>query len=180
WWLAVSQVVIVLAVAAGLSAYAIGRLHDLADEQGKSRVQLAGAMAREDVRRMSEDALTQVRVLADRPTLERLLAEGHPEQIALFLRRFCDANTIDGCAVFDSGNLVAQSGTPVPMLGAAAQLMGHPTARVFVIRLLGDRLGATLTRQVGLPVRLVDYRTFAKAPVDALTALHTRGLADGN
>jgi len=205
WWLAVSQVIIVLAVAGGLSAYAIGRLHDLADEQGKSRVQLAGAMAREDVRRMSEDALTQVRVLADRPTLERLLAEGHPEQIALFLRRFCDANTIDGCAVFDSGNLVAQSGTPVPwsevadasveqgpsflaappgapnpMLGAAAQLMGHPTARVFVIRLLGDRLGATLTRQVGLPVRLVDYRTFAKAPVDALTALHTRGLADGN
>ncbi|HEY2592173.1 MAG TPA: ATP-binding protein [Steroidobacteraceae bacterium] len=205
WWLALSQVIVVLGVAGGLSAYAIGRLHDLADEQGTSRVQLAGAMAREDVRRMSEDALTQVRVLADRPTLERLLAEGHPEQIALFLRRFCDANTIDGCAVFDSGNLIAQSGTPIPwsevadasmeqgpsflaappgapnpVLGAATQLTGHPTARVFVIRLLGDRLGATLTRQVGLPVRLLDYRAFAKAPVDAFTALHTRGLADGN
>src|SRR5690348_12421606 len=41
WWLAVSQVFIVLSVAGGISAYAIGRLHDLADEQGKSRVQLA-------------------------------------------------------------------------------------------------------------------------------------------
>ncbi len=205
WWLAVSQVIIVLSVAGGLSAYAIGRLHDLADEQGKSRVQLAGAMARENVRRMSEDAHTQARVLADRPTLGRLLAEGHAEQIALFLRRFCDADTIDGCAVFDAGKLVAQSGiavpwtdvadasveqgpsfltapaaAPAPMLGAAATVTGRPTAKVFVIRLLGDRLAATLTRQVGLPVRLVDYRAFAKAPVDALTALHTAGLADGN
>ncbi|MGH8258928.1 MAG: hypothetical protein ACREUG_04485, partial [Steroidobacteraceae bacterium] len=96
WWLAVSQVLIVLSVAGGISAYAIGRLHDLADEQGKSRVQLAGAMAREDLRRMSEDALTQVRVLAGRSTLERLLSENRPEQLALFLRRFCGADTIDG------------------------------------------------------------------------------------
>jgi len=205
WWLAISQVIVVLGVAGGISAYAIGRLHDLADEQGKSRVQLAGAMAREAVRRMSEDALTQVRVLADRPTLDRLLAEGHSEQITLFLRRFCDADTIDGCAVFDAGNLVAQSGTPVPwkdvadssmeqgpsflaapagapspMLGAAATLTSRPTARVFVIRLLGDRVASTLTRQVGLPVSLIAYRSFAKAPVDPLTALHTAALADGN
>jgi signal transduction histidine kinase len=205
WWLAVSQAVIVFSVAGGISAYAIGRLHDLADEQGKSRVQLAGAMARENLRRMSEDALSQVRVLADRPTLERLLAESHPEQLTLFLRRFCEADTIDACAVFDAGTLVAQSGTPVPwaevadasmeqgpsflalptgapapMLGAGAQVTGRPTARVFIVRLLDDRLAAILTRQVGLPVRLVDYRAFAKAPVDALTALHTAGLADGN
>ncbi|MGH8217330.1 MAG: ATP-binding protein [Steroidobacteraceae bacterium] len=205
WALAVSQAIVVLAVVGGVSAYAIGRLHDLANEHGKSRVQLAGAMAREDVRRMSEDALTQVRVLADRPTLERLLAEGRTQQMALFLRRFCDADTIDGCAVFDAGNLIAQSGMPVPwsevadasqeqgpsflaappgaptpMLGAAAPLTGRPTARVFVIRLLGSRLAATLTRQVGLAVRLVDYRAFSKAPVDPLTALHTAGVDNGD
>lgn len=205
WWLAASQVVIVLSVAGGLSAYAIGRLHDLADEQGKSRVQLAGAMARENVRRMAEDVLTQARVLADRPTLARLLAEGHPEQTALFLRRFCDTDVIDACAVFDAGALVAQSGTPLewstvadaameqgpsfltvpasapaPMLGSAAPVTGRPGAKVFIVRLLDDKLAATLSRQVGLPVRLVDYRAFSKAPVDALTALHTAGLADGN
>ncbi|MGB6452595.1 MAG: ATP-binding protein [Steroidobacteraceae bacterium] len=206
WWLAVSQVTVVLLVAGGISFYAIGRLHDLADEGGKSRVQLAGAMAREDLRRMSEDALTQVRVLADRPTLQRLLAESPPEQTALFLRRFCEADiTIDGCAVIDGGKLVAQAGVPVPwsdivaasaeqgqtflavpaqatapMLGAAASVTGRPTAKVFIVRLLSDKLAGTLTRQVGLPVRLINYRTFASAPVDALTALHTAGLADGN
>ncbi len=206
WWLALSQVIVVLLVAGGISFYAIGRLHDLADERGKARVQLAGAMAREDLRRMSEDALTQVRVLADRPTLERLLADNHPEQTALFLRRFCEADiTIDGCAVLDGGKLVAQAGADVPwndvaaanmeqgqsflalpaqasapMLGAAATIAAHPTAKVYIVRLLNDKLAATLTRQVGLPVRLVNYRTFASAPVDALTALHTAGLADGN
>ncbi len=206
WWLAVSQVTVVLLVAGGVSFYAIGRLHDLADERGKSRVELAGAMAREDLRRMSEDALTQARVLADRPTLERLLADNHPEQTALFLRRFCEADiTIDACAVFDAGKLIAEAGAPVPwidvaaanteqgasflalpaqasapMLGAAATLTARPTAKVLIVRLLNDKLAATLTRQVGLSVQLVNYRTFASAPVDALTALHTAGLADGN
>ncbi len=206
WWLALSQVTVVLLVAGGISFYAIGRLHDLADERGKARVQLAGAMAREDLRRTSEDALTQVRVLADRPTLQRLLADNHPEQTALFLRRFCEADiTIDACAVLDDGKLIAQAGAPVPwndvaaanteqgpsflalpaeasapMIGAAAAVTGHPTAKVYIVQLLNDKLAGTLTRQVGLPVRLVNYRTFASAPVDALTALHTAALADGN
>ncbi|MGH8227630.1 MAG: ATP-binding protein [Steroidobacteraceae bacterium] len=207
-WLAASQVVIILLVAGGISFYAIGRLHDLANVEGKSRVELAGAMARENIRRMSEDALTEVRVLADRPTLERLLTpamESHPEQIALFLRRFCQADTIDACAVLDGGRLIAAAGMAVPwsdviaanaeqgqsflalpaqasapMLGAEATVTGHPTAKVYIVRLLADRMARTLTRQVGLPVRLVNYRTFAGAPVDALTALHTAGLADGN
>ncbi len=205
WWLVASQVTVVLLVAGGISYYAIGRLHDLADEEGKSRVQLAGAMAREDLRRASEDALTQVRVLADRPTLERLLMEARPEELVLFLRRSCTADVMDACAVFDSGMLVAQSGTqlpwsdiaaesaeqsqnfladpeqaPAPVLGAVAVVMGHPTAKVLAVRLLDDRMAASLSRQVGLPVRLVNYRTFAKSPVDALTALHTAGLADGS
>jgi signal transduction histidine kinase len=205
WWLVASQVAVVLLVAAGISAYAIARLHDLADEQGKSRVQLAGAMAREDVRRASEDALTQVRVLAGRPTLERLLMEARPEEIALFLRRFCSADVIDACAVFDNGMLIAQSGValpwndiaaesaeqgqtfladpaqaPAPLLGAFAPVPAHPSAKVLVVRLLDDRLAASLSRRAGLPVRLINYRSFARAPVDPLTALHTAGLADGN
>jgi signal transduction histidine kinase len=205
WWLVASQVAVVLLAAGGISFYAIGRLHDLADEQGKARVQLAGAMAREDLRRASEDALTQARVLADRPTLARLLMELRPEELSLFLRRSCAADVMDACAVFENGMLAAQSGAslpwndiaaesgeqgqsfladpvqaPAPVLGAAATVTGHPTAKVLVVRLLDDRVAASLTRQVGLPVRLVNYATFARAPVDALTGLHTAGLADGN
>jgi len=205
WWLVASQVAVVFLAAGGISFYAIGRLHDLADEQGKARVQLAGAMAREDVRRASEDALTQARVLADRPTLERLLMEMRPEELVLFLRRFCSSDVMDACALFENGMLAAQAGTalpwsdiaaeaaeqgqsfladptqsPAPVLGAAATVAGHPTAKVLIVRLLDDRMAASLTRQVGLSVRLVNYASFARAPVDAFTALHTAGLADGN
>ena len=46
WWLAASNVVIVLLVAAGISYFAIDMLRDLADSQQKIRVQLAGANSR--------------------------------------------------------------------------------------------------------------------------------------
>ena len=58
------NVAIVVLVVTGISIYAVGMLRDLADEQGKARVQLAGAIAREDLRRMGEDALSSARALA--------------------------------------------------------------------------------------------------------------------
>ncbi|MEB3067394.1 hypothetical protein, partial [Parvimonas micra] len=82
WWMVAIHVAIVLLVGGGISYSAVGMLHDLADEQGKSRVQLASAMAREDLRRNSEDALTAARTLADRPTLQRLLSEGRTDAIS--------------------------------------------------------------------------------------------------
>jgi len=204
WWLAASQVLVVLLVAGGISWYAIARLHDLADDQGKARVQLAGAMAREDLRRMLENAQTAARDLAERPTLPRLLTESPPEALVPLLRRFCQVDAIDACAVFDGPALIAQAGpsipwnaivaasaeqgasflavpadAPAPLLGGAATLAQRPSAKVFVVRLLDARLAATLSREVGVEVRLVNYRTFTAARVDALTALHTAGLADG-
>ncbi|HXA92677.1 MAG TPA: hypothetical protein VNU73_05470, partial [Steroidobacteraceae bacterium] len=205
WFLALSQVAVVLLVAGGIASYAVEQLRDLANQEGKARVQLAGAMAREDLRRMGEDALTSARVLADRPTLLRLLTENRPEALVPFLRRFCESETIDGCAVFDGTTLVAQAGpptipwsdvvaanaeqgqsflavpaqAPAPLLGAVASLTDRPTARVFIVRLLDAKVAQALSHQVGLEVRLVNYRTFTTAPVDALTSLHTAGLADG-
>ena len=46
FWIAAINVLIVLLVVGGISISAIGSLRDLADQQGQSRVQLAGAMAR--------------------------------------------------------------------------------------------------------------------------------------
>src|ERR1700726_2050364 len=89
WWLAAINVAIVLLVVGGISFSAIGMLRTLADEQGKARGQLAGAIAREDLRRLGEDTVTAAHVLADRPTLQRLVAEENPDPLALFLRRFC-------------------------------------------------------------------------------------------
>lgn len=204
WWLAASQVVVVLLVAGGISLYAMGMLRVLADEQGKARVQLGGAMAREDLRRLIEDAVTSARVLADRPTLSRLLSEGRPKALVPFLRRFCDPVDIDACAIFDGPTLVAQSGPDLPwgdivtsrteqgegfmsapaqarysVLGASAEVSGRPGARVFIVRQMDLRLASALARLTGLQVRLVNYRAYTAAPVDDFTSLHSAALADG-
>src|SRR5579871_4330388 len=91
WWMVAIHVIIVLVVGGGISYSAIRMLHDLADEQGKARVQLAGAMAREDLRRSAEDALTSARALAERTTLQRLLSEGRTDANDPLLRRSCEA-----------------------------------------------------------------------------------------
>ena len=205
WWLAAINVAIVLVVVGGISFSAIGMLRDLADEQGKARVQLAGAMAREDLRRLGEDAVTAAHVLADRPTLQRLVTEANPEALELFLRRFCQTEAINACAVFQGPALLAQAGETLPwneivtasaeqgesflaaptgtasaVVGAEASFGEGKEARVYIVRDLDVQLARTLSQHVGLPIRLINYRSFAAAPEDAFTGLHSSGLADGH
>jgi signal transduction histidine kinase len=204
WWMVAIHVAIVLLVGGGISYSAIGMLHDLANDQGKARVQLAGAMAREDLRRMVEDALSAARVLAERPTLQRLLTEGRTDAIEPILRRFCETGGMDACAVFSGTQLTSQSGPPLdwegivtasteqgatfmalpanvrmPVLGAYASLGDTEGTRVYVVRLLNDKLARALSQQVGLDVKLVDYRSFTNDPVNAFTPLYSASLADG-
>jgi signal transduction histidine kinase len=204
WWLVAVHVAIVLLVGGGISYSAIGMLRDLADDQGKARVQLAGAMAREDLRRMVEDAGTAAKVLADQPTLQRLLAQGRTDSIPSILRRACETGGMDACAIFSGTQLTAQSGPQLdwqgietdsteqgatfmalpanvrlPILGASASLGDTEGSKVFVARLLNEKLARSLTQQVGLEVKLVDYRSFTTDPVNAFTPLYSAALADG-
>ncbi|MGH8140887.1 MAG: histidine kinase dimerization/phospho-acceptor domain-containing protein [Steroidobacteraceae bacterium] len=204
WWMVAIHVAIVLLVGGGISYSATRMLHALADEQGKARAQLAGAMAREDLRRMGEDTLTAARALAERPTLQRLLAEGRSDAIPPLLRRSCEAAGIDACAVFAGTQLVAQSGpvldwegivtssteqgatflalpanVRVPVLGAYAGLGDTEGTRVFVVRLLNETMAKALSQRVGLEINLVDYRAFTNDPVNAFTPLYSASLADG-
>ena len=204
WWLVVIHVVIVLVAGGGITYSAYGMLRDLADEQGKSRVQLAGAMVREDLRRMAEDAGTAARVLADQPTLQRLLSQGRTDAIPPILRRACESGGMDACALFSGTQLTTQSGPTldwqgivtdsteqgatfmalpsnvrIPILGAYASLGDTEGSRIFVARLLDDKLARSLTQQVGLEVKLVDYRAFTNDPVNAYTRLYSAALADG-
>lgn len=204
WWLAAINVGLVVLVLGAISISAVGMLRDLADEQGKARVQLAGAIVREELRRIGEDGLSSARILAERPTLVRLLTTGRGEEAGPSLRRFCETGGIDACAVYENDQLVAQSGTPLPwdelvtarteqgeiflasptdapypVVGAAARMEGQTLRRVFVARLLDEELSRTLSEHVGLDVRLVNYRKFVAAPVDDFTPVHSAGLADG-
>ncbi len=203
-WLALTNVVIVLLVVTGISVSAIGMLRNLADDQGQARVQLAGAMAREDLRRYGEDTLNQARSLAERPTLQRLLAESRPGTVEPLLKRACETDTLDACAVFVGSNLIARTGAALPwdeilqasteqgerflaapsgggpaLLGAVAPLNANAGTRVIVIRLLGAKVEQRISERIGLPIRLLNYRNFTDAPVDAYTQLHSAGLSDG-
>jgi signal transduction histidine kinase len=204
WTLAAINFGTVVLVVAGISWFAVGMLRDLADEQGKARVQLAGAIAREDLRRMGEDALSAARILAERPALVRLLAESRTEAVPPLLKRFCETDVIDACAVFEGETLVAQSGPLIPwsdvvtaeseqgerflavpetlqypVLGAVTRMANRPNTRIFIVRLLDGELADVMTKHVGLEVRLLNYRTYTASPVDEFTPLHSAGLADG-
>jgi signal transduction histidine kinase len=205
WWLAASNVAIVLLVAAGISYFAIDMLRGLADSQQKVHVQLAGANAREEITRMAEDTLTYARVLAERPPLRRLLGESGREGLAPFLRRFCESSELDACAVFDGAQVLASSGVALPwpelyavaaeqgerfmavppgtqysVVGAGAKLPAqYASFSVLVVHLLDETLAAKLTEHSGMPVRLINYRAFNALPENAFTSLHSQALADG-
>lgn len=204
-WIAAINVLIVLLVVGGISISAIGSLRDLANQQGKSQVQLAGAMAREDLRRFSEDALTQAKSVADRQTLQRLLADRRAAGVGPYLRRSCNNDTITACAVFEGRTLVAQAGVSLPwtdiaasateqgerflavpantryaVLGASTQIGGATERRLYVARLFDEKLSKILTDRVGVQIRLISYRTFVEGKeVDDFTRLHSAGLSDG-
>jgi hypothetical protein len=125
-WIALINVAIVVLVVGGISISAIGSLQDLANQQGNARVQLAGAMAREDLRRYGEDALTQAKSVADRQTLQRMMADARSASLGLYLRRSCNSDTIVACAVFESGKLVAQAGVSLPWDEIAASAAEQP------------------------------------------------------
>ena len=205
WWLAASNVAIVLLVAAGISYFAIDMLRDLADSQQKVRVQLAGSNARQEITRMAEDTLTYARVLADRPPLGRLLSEPGREGLVPFLRRFCETSELEACVVFDGAQVVAAAGKELPwptiftvareqgerfmavptgtqfsVIGAVAKLPGqYSSFSVMVVHLLDEAVAATLSAHSGLPVRLINYRVFNALPDDEFTSLHSQSLTDG-
>ncbi|HET9861888.1 MAG TPA: ATP-binding protein [Steroidobacteraceae bacterium] len=205
WWLAASNVLIVLLVAAGIAYFAIDMLRGLADSQQKVRVQLAGANSRAEITRMAEDTLTHARVLAERPPLRRLIGEPGRQGLAPFLRRSCETNGLDACAVFDGAQVVAATGPDLPwpqlytvaaeqgerfmaappgteysVIGAVSRLPAQYTSfSVMVVHLLDEELAKVLTEHTGLPVRILNYRAFNATPVDDFTSLHSQALADG-
>ena len=204
WWLAAIHVALVLLVAGGITWSASRMLRQLADAQGKARVQLAATSVREELRRMGEDAHVAAQAIAEQPTPQRLLAEGHNEQLSGFLRRSCEPVALDACAVLSGKTVLAVSGPAldwqqvvtaaseqganflalpsrdyVPLLGARAAL-GDQGVTLYVARRLDQALARTLSTRVGAEVRLIDYRSYLNAPVGAFTPLYAAALADGH
>ena len=208
WLLAIINISLVLLVVGGISFSAVRLLRNLADNQGMVRVQYAGATAREELRKQSEDLLTETRDMAGRASLRRALAEDSPEGVEQLLRRACQTASADVCAMTQNGKVIVQTGNALPWkeifsanaeqgehfmltptgstdatMGAVARMPdggeGLNNLRLYVLRLLDASVAKTLSERVGLDVRLVNYREFATAPADAFTQLHSSALSDG-
>ena len=195
---------LLLVAIVALALGGVGLLREQAEEQALSRVQLAGVGARDEIRRYGEDALTSARLLASRPTLQRLARVGQPEPIEFFLRRFCETGGLYVCAVVaddtvlaaapgrirwdelaapvaEQGErfLLAPPSLPDGLLGATAEVPGLPGMRVVVLRLFDRRLAKALGERVGIEVRLVRLSDWLDTIEPDLKGLHSAALTDG-
>src|SRR5436309_2793999 len=105
---------LVLLAVIGVVVAATGLIERFADEQGLARVNLAGAAAQEAVERSARDVRTSAHLLAERPTVKRLVEGGDAAGLTAFLDRFRQTSSLSGVAVFSHGTLIAAGGPPMP------------------------------------------------------------------
>ena len=185
-----------------LAVSAVGLLRKQAEQQAIARVQLAGASAREELRRFGEDTLTSVRVLSTRPTLQRLIRAGNREQVELFLKRACNAMTLQACAVTvgstvlastrpdvewlevaeaaaDQGErfMLAPRWQPDGLLGTMAMLPNFVETRVYGLRYFDDAMARSLTEQSRTTIRLVQLSNWLDNVEPDFKALHSTALS---
>jgi signal transduction histidine kinase len=196
-----------LVVAVGVAAMAFACsvvLGRLVEGQALARVQLAAASARDQLRRIGEDTLSDARVLAERPTLDRLLATDDPRGLDFFLRRFCESSLNDACGILTPSGTLAVVGTPMPWeqvaaaareqgerfvlapgdgsalaWGAVVPVTGYPQMRAVALRVISPALLLDMGRDVGAGLRLLNFAAYGAPDSDPFTVLHARALAAG-
>ena len=187
---------------------ALEMLERLGDEQALARVDLAGAGARQAVERSAGDVLTSAQLLAERPTVSRLLRERDAASLSAFLERFHQTSHLTGCAVFSGGELFARSGPPLPweslrqaarnargeeplllpdprgglLLVAVAGMVSPPSgmdATVVTALALDPAFEREIARQVGLPVSLLPAQRALEESGNPRRPLRDRVLESG-
>ena len=201
-WLGGGSVFIVLLAVAAIAITCALLLNRLVQQQALVRAQLAVATARELLRRAGEDALSDARVLAERPTLQRLLESEPNSGVAPFLRRFSETIGTDVTALMRGDTALAQSGPAIdwPEIATALQEQGErfvvapkdggaliwgaaapvpgTDVRAITLKLTDQALLDKLGAQVGAQLRAVNFATYHAPPDDDMTPLHTRALAN--
>jgi signal transduction histidine kinase len=177
--LVIVNVVLLVAAVGGVAVAAARLLERLADEQALARVTQAGATARQEIVREGDQALAAARLLAERPTLLRLLQNHGFASIAPFLAQFQNTSRLDGGAVLEAGRVVAASGVGLPWetiaasgatepsflyqptagaplaLVARADVSARPGAEVLVATLLDDTYARQLSDDLGLSIAVL-------------------------
>jgi signal transduction histidine kinase len=170
---------LLLMAVAGVAIAAGRLLQQLADEQALARVSQASLTARAEIARAGDGALTAARLLAERPTLLRLLQNDDTASLAPFLAQFQRTSELSGLAVLRDGRVVASSGAQLPWqtiaaasastdrflyrrsaaeplaLGARAAVPGLQGAQVLVATILDEAFTRRLSDELGLAVAIV-------------------------
>jgi len=171
--LGVFSVCLVLLAVTGVGLTASVLLRRFAEEQAIQHVELGGRAAREMVERFGEEALISAQVLADRPTLARLVQERDAPALAQFLTQFCTPGGHDGCALILGDELFASSpaghdpprtdgpGLSVhqtpggPLRVMAVVELSDGSGRTVITRDLGQGLSEALSSHIGMVVRIL-------------------------
>lgn len=201
-WLAIVTALLVTAAVSAVSIAGVRLLRDLAHAEALARVKLAVSAANEAVRQDSEDLLTAALVLAERPTLRRLL-ETDDSELNQYTRRYCTGAGLDACAIVRDGQPLVVFGDPVdwsqlvsgataqgqrlfssgalpeiPVFGADAAVSGNPNVNVFAIRRMDAAFAKRLSERAGAEIRIIDFMSFQ--PGDGpLAVLNSDALARG-
>jgi signal transduction histidine kinase len=203
-WLGGGSVFIVLIAVAAMAVACTVLLNRMVQQQALVRAQLAVTSARELLRRTAEDALSDARVLAERPTLQRLVNDHSDAALEPFLRRFCENSATDVCALTHDWTLLAKAGPEIdwnevvtaskeqgerfgfapksggsPVWGAVASVPGTDDVRAVVLKVATPALLAGLGTQVGGQLTLVNFARYTAPPDDPLTPVHSQALTTG-
>ena len=178
-WLAIATALLVTSAVLGVALAAIGFLGDLAATEGRARVELAAAGARENLRQSTDDLAASARLLAARPTLDDLLLQNDSTAMTPYLQRYCEAAALDACAIVQGSRLLTRFGPATdwsavlaaaaeqgqrflaagsdhapPFAGATAEVDGHAATRVVVLDFLDADFARGLGERAGLEIRL--------------------------
>ncbi|HEX6901922.1 MAG TPA: ATP-binding protein [Thermoanaerobaculia bacterium] len=187
---------LVLLAVIAVAVSAVGLIERFADEQGLARVQLAGAGAQEAVERSARDVRTSALLLAERPTVRRLLAAGDSAALTAFLERFRATSGLSGVAILADGKAFAASGAAVPwrrvqgsaiqrlpdgtlLLGSVSPLRETPGASAAAALVLDRSFADRTSEQVGLAVTILDPASALEDPDDPRMPLRAEVLASG-
>ena len=193
---------LVLASILVLALAGVGLLRQQATQQALARVELGSIDAREQLRRLSEDTLTAVRLTADRQTLQRLIRVGNRPQLELFLRRSCASVNLTVCVILVGPDVIATTGAgqswpdaldaiadqgerfmmapawqPDGLIGAVAAVPGTVETRVVGLHYFGPDLAKLLSEQAGVTIRLLRLSNWLDDVEQDFKELHSTALS---
>lgn len=194
---------LVLIAVVAVAVAAVGLIERFAEEQALARVNLAGASAQEAVERSARDVATSAHLLAERPTVKRLMGEADVAGLTAFLDRFRGTSHLSGVVIFAGGRIVAIGGAPLPwveiarragsegitslirlpngslLLAAASPLAATPGSSAAAALILDQAFTRQAEAQVGSPVTILDPELALAVPDDPRTPLRSEVLATG-